>query len=473
MVRFILATVLVLLALPASAQLLHQSDATQADPTSAQDGPAPILIQNARIFDGVSEDLVEGQDVLVQDGMIAEIAAGIEPPEGAVVIDAGGRVITPGFIYMHEHIMMQASSPELLIADDRYIAILATQTARDYLDRGITTIRDAAGNTFGLKQAIDRGVVPGPRIYPSGAMISQSSGHADHNFPSEPTSFMAGGRPDRMILRGDFVVVNGEAEVLHAVREQLRRGASQIKIANGGGTGSIADPLEVTELLPQEIRMATQAAADFGTYTMTHVYNTSGVRRAIENGVKSIEHGNLLDKETHLRWSPEQIANRLRRMKPDDPAAHVSHETIYAAIYAQPRGGLKDAMIEALRQSKPKRGNKRRTAAASSMVPETLRIINRPEEVEARLVPGHWEGDLIKGAFNRSSVGTLVERKTRFVVLCKMDGNGAEAALESFSRQMKRLPAALRKSMTYDRGSEMVCHPELARRLKIPATHEG
>jgi IS30 family transposase len=82
-------------------------------------------------------------------------------------------------------------------------------------------------------------------------------------------------------------------------------------------------------------------------------------------------------------------------------------------------------------------------------------------------VPGHWEGDLIKGAFNRSSVGTLVERKTRFVVLCKMNGNGAEAALESFSRQMKRLPAALRKSMTYDRGSEMVCHPELARRLKI------
>lgn len=174
-------------------------------------------------------------------------------------------------------------------------------------------------------------------------------------------------------------------------------------------------------------------------------------------------HGKLV----HLRWSPEQIANRLRRMKPDDPTAHVSHETIYAAIYAQPRGGLKDAMIEALRRSKPKRGRKRTTAAGASMVRKTLHIINRPEEVEARLVPGHWEGDLIKGAFNRSSVGTLVERKTRFVVLCKMDGNGAEAALESFSRQMKRLPAALRKSMTYDRGSELACHTELARRLKI------
>ena len=93
------------------------------------------------------------------------------------------------------------------------------------------------------------------------------------------------------------------------------------------------------------------------------------------------------------------------------------------------------------------------------MVPKSLRIINRPEEIEARLVPGHWEGDLIKGAFNRSSVGTLVERKTRFAILCKMDGNGAEAALDSFTRQMGRLPAALRKSMTYDRGSDplMVC----------------
>ncbi len=173
------------------------------------------------------------------------------------------------------------------------------------------------------------------------------------------------------------------------------------------------------------------------------------------------------DHLVYHRWSPEQIAHRLRLMKPDDPSARVSHETIYAAIYAQPRGGLKAAMIEALRQAKPTRGRRRTTLAGSAMVPETLRIINRPEEIEARLVPGHWEGDLIKGAFNRSSVGTLVERKTRFVVLCRMNGNGAEAVLDSFTRQMKRLPAALRKSMTYDRGSEMACHPELAHRLKI------
>jgi IS30 family transposase len=187
-------------------------------------------------------------------------------------------------------------------------------------------------------------------------------------------------------------------------------------------------------------------------------------RKLVVGGAtQSFVHSHLV----HRRWSPEQIAHRLRHMHPDDPAARVSHETIYAAIYAQPRGGLKAAMIEALRQGKPVRGRRRTTLAGSAMVPETLRIINRPEEIEARLVPGHWEGDLIKGAFNRSSVGTLVERKTRFVVLCKMNGNGAEAVLDSFTRQMKRLPAALRKSMTYDRGSEMACHPELARRLKI------
>jgi len=193
----------------------------------------------------------------------------------------------------------------------------------------------------------------------------------------------------------------------------------------------------------------------------------SRCRRARKLVVGGATHSFVHSHLVHRRWSPEQIAHRLRRMHPDDPAARVSHETIYAAIYAQPRGGLKDAMIEALRQGKPVRGRRRTTLAGSAMVPETLRIINRPEEIEARLVPGHWEGDLIKGAFNRSSVGTLVERKTRFVVLCKMNGNGAEAVLDSFTRQMKRLPAALRKSMTYDRGSEMACHPELARRLKI------
>lgn len=178
-------------------------------------------------------------------------------------------------------------------------------------------------------------------------------------------------------------------------------------------------------------------------------------------------HDFVRGKLIHRRWSPEQIARKLRAMHPEDPTRLISHETIYAAIYAQPRGGLKTEMIAALRQHKPARGLRRTTLSGGSIAPESLRIIHRPEEIEGRLVPGHWEGDLIKGAFNRSAVGTVVERKTRYLILSKMRGCTADAALEGFTRQMKRLPAALRRSMTYDRGSEMACHPELARRLKI------
>ena len=147
-----------------------------------------------------------------------------------------------------------------------------------------------------------------------------------------------------------------------------------------------------------------------------------------------IVHGKLV----HLRWSPEQIANRLRRMKPDDPTAHVSHETIYAAIYAHPRGGLKDAMIEALRRSKPKRGRKRTTAAGTSMVPETLHIINRPEEVEARLVPGHWE-------LRRCLKQALIAQKTAKLLRIAFSGQRqkprARAAAQNY-RDDHDLPAA-------------------------------
>jgi len=167
------------------------------------------------------------------------------------------------------------------------------------------------------------------------------------------------------------------------------------------------------------------------------------------------------------RWSPQQIAAKLLSMHSDDPTPRMSHETIYVDIYAHPRGGLKKELVEALRQRKPTRGLRRTTAAKRSWVPEQLRIIHRPEEVEQRLISGRWEGDLIKGVFNRSCVGALVELKTRFVVLCKMSGCTSQDALEGFARQMKKLPHFLLCSLTYDRGSEMTCYPELMKRLNI------
>ncbi len=198
-------------------------------------------------------------------------------------------------------------------------------------------------------------------------------------------------------------------------------------------------------------------------------------------------------KLVHRRWSPAQIACKLRVQPmpmvartsgaaigkfdigskttgegiPTIPPAWVSPETIYAAICAQPRGGRFAEMIAARRQHKGARGRSRTTLAGGSIAPESLRIIHRPEEVEGRLVPGHWEGDLIKGAFNRSAVGTVVERKTRYLILSKMRCCTPEAALEGFTRQTARPPAVLRRRVTYDPGREMACHPELARRLKI------
>jgi imidazolonepropionase-like amidohydrolase len=254
------------------------------------------LITGARIFDGVSKELLTGQDVLIQDGKIADVAKAIEAPAGARVIDAGGRVLTPGFIDTHAHLMYQMSFGEAANSDEEYFAYVATQTAEAYLMMGFTTVRDVGGDSFSLKKAIDRGIVPGPRVFPSGPMISQTSGHSDHRtdaFGARPLF----NEPSVYMKYGHVAVADGRPEVLTVVREALRRGATQIKICTGGGTGSYADPLDVKQYTPDEIRAAVDAASDWNTYVTAHVYNSDGIIRAIENGVKCIEHGNLIDEE--------------------------------------------------------------------------------------------------------------------------------------------------------------------------------
>jgi len=173
------------------------------------------------------------------------------------------------------------------------------------------------------------------------------------------------------------------------------------------------------------------------------------------------------DQLVQQQWSPEQIAGTLKAMPGETRPGTVSHTTIYAAIYAKPKGELKKQLVQALRQAKQRRGTRRTTAAGASFVPVHKKIIFRPEYIEGRQFVGHWEGDFIKGAYNRSAVGVLVERKTRYVVLCKMAGCTANDALEGFTGQMEKLPAFLRQSMTYDRGSEIACHAELTKRLKL------
>ena len=167
------------------------------------------------------------------------------------------------------------------------------------------------------------------------------------------------------------------------------------------------------------------------------------------------------------RWSPTQISRTLKAMHPHDPSRQVSHETIYNAIYAYPRGELKKQLISLLRQGRnlrrPRSGGKDRRG----QIPEMVSIHVRPPEVNDRLMPGHWEGDLIKGAGNKSAVGVLVERSSRMVLLCKMPDASAESALAAFTAKLNLIAAPLRQTLTYDQGKEMAYHQELARRTNI------
>jgi imidazolonepropionase-like amidohydrolase len=256
-----------------------------------------ILLKKSVIFDGKNVTPITGMDVLVKDNKIAKIAESIQSPEGAFVIDAQGRTMTPGFIDSHSHLMLQMSFAEAFSSDEFYWAYVSTKTAKTYLNNGFTTIREVAGNSFSLKKAIDRGIVEGPRIYPSGPMISQTSGHSDHRTDAQKSALISW--EPSVPMKYDMVqIADGRPEVLKTVREALRRGASQIKISVGGGTGSYSDPMDVTQFTLDEVKAAVEAAADWGTYVVVHAYTDNAVQRAVEAGVKSIEHGNLMGEET-------------------------------------------------------------------------------------------------------------------------------------------------------------------------------
>jgi len=172
---------------------------------------------------------------------------------------------------------------------------------------------------------------------------------------------------------------------------------------------------------------------------------------------------------THLvqGCSPEQIAGRLRRAYPDDMGKQLSTETIYAGLYVLPRGTLRSALLTALRQARTARRPRARGTDRRGQIPHMTPIAERPAEVATRTVPGHWEGDLIKGARNGSAVGTLVERTTRLVLLARTEGTDARSACLGFMKKLRHVPAPLRKTLTYDRGKEMAEHERLAERLAI------
>lgn len=254
-----------------------------------------------RIFDGTGTQPRSGS-VLVSDRKIKQVSADpITPPQGGTSIDGGGRVLMPGLTDAHWHMTFAPNTMEDMEAADTGLMYANTVAeAHRTLMRGFTTIRDTGGPTFGIKEAIEAGDIPGPRVYPSGALISQTAGRGDFA-PPYARPFAIGGQPSRYEEIGAFAVANGVPEVLASVRDQLKKGASQIKLAVGGGVISQSDPIDTLQFTPEEISAAVRAAKDWGTYVAVHVYNSGGIRRALDAGVQSIEHGHLADEQTIAR----------------------------------------------------------------------------------------------------------------------------------------------------------------------------
>lgn len=269
--------------------------------------PERLLIKNVRIFDGVSDQLFSGH-VLVEGRTVTAVdASPIAEDARTTVIDGSDRVLMPGMSDAHVHLVGMANTMvDIMTATQTQLAAATLARAKDTLLRGFTTVRDVAGDTAGIKKVIDAEPALGPRIYPSQAAISQTAGHGDFGFPFEPPTAL-GGRESRPEQIGFLRVADGADRVLAAVREQLKLGASQIKLMAGGGVASIYDPLYTVQFTPAELRAAVDAAADYGTYVCTHVYNVAAIHRAVEAGVKSIEHGHLADEPTVAMLAEREV----------------------------------------------------------------------------------------------------------------------------------------------------------------------
>ncbi len=260
---------------------------------------APIVFTNFQLFDGKSGALRGGLRLLVEGDRIKAVAADdAGAPDGARIIDCGGRTVMPGLIDAHWHTIFAALPvSSLLSADIGYIFLAASAEAERTLMRGFTTVRDLGGPSFALKQAIDDGLSPGPRIYPCGAMITTTGGHGDlrpiSDLPRSP-----GGALSATERTGASNIADSADEVRLRVREQLLQGASQIKLVGGGGVSSPRTTLDMLTFSEPEMRAGVDAAADRNTYVAVHAYPPAAIQRALAAGAQCIEHGHLMDEAT-------------------------------------------------------------------------------------------------------------------------------------------------------------------------------
>lgn len=256
------------------------------------------LITNVNVFDGVNEALIENANVVITDNLITAISTEPLAVSGGTVIDGGGRTMIPGLIDVHWHTSYAyAAQSTLATGDVLEVAIRGAMGSEKTLMRGFTTVRDVGGNPFATKKMIDHGEIPGPRIFPSGPPIAQTSGHFDFRPPQAvPTN--NGDALDYWNRNGILLVADGVPEVTKRAREVLRMGASQLKIAGGGGVSSVYDPLDVQEYTYDEMRAFVEVADTWNTYVAAHIFTDKAVQTAVRAGIKTIEHGFLMSDET-------------------------------------------------------------------------------------------------------------------------------------------------------------------------------
>jgi len=318
--------------------------------------PQTTLFQDVRIFDGKVDKLSPPMHVLVRGNVIEKISSQPIPTDrraDTTLIAGAGRTLMPGLIDAHAHIMFATiTQMTALTADIGFVNVAAARAAQDMLLRGFTSIRDLGGPVFGLKKGIDLGLVPGPRIWPSGAFISQTGGHGDFRLPNDMPA-----RPDDFTYTeriGAAAIADDADTVRRRAREQLALGASQIKVMAGGGVASNYDPLDVTQYTGEEIRAAVEAAENWGTYVTVHAYTPRAVRQAVLAGVKCIDHGHLIDEETAglmaekgVWWSLQPFTDDGSSAFPDDSPNRAKQLQMYAgtdtAYALAKRFGIKTA----------------------------------------------------------------------------------------------------------------------------------
>ena len=254
-----------------------------------------IIFANCAVLDGTRKERREDHHVLVEGDRIREVSDAPIKSGTARTIDLKGRTLMPGLIDAHVHVL--AVDLPLDRLSDRPVTLLTLQAAKvleGMLQRGFTTIRDAGGADGGLAEAVEEGLVHGPRIFPSGMALSQTGGHGDvrpRTQSVETCACCAGG------LAGSRIA-DGVAECRRAARDELRKGATQIKLLASGGVASPYDPIWNLQYSEEEVRAIVEEARAWRTYVLAHAYSPEAIRRSIEFGVRSIEHGNLIDRAT-------------------------------------------------------------------------------------------------------------------------------------------------------------------------------